>query len=89
MVELNGVRIWAIGFEGGRALPPRKLVCGTLASPAGPAGSAAILGEAPAARIGLPGRPDLTIPWVGWFRLAASGEVVAVYGAVVEPVGGG
>ena len=83
MVELNGVRIWARTIEGGRLAEPRKLVCGTLAQP---------LGEAPdvgslALRIGVPGRSDLTVAWTGWFSLPATGEVVAVYGAVVEPLG--
>ena len=80
MVELNGVRIWAVGAgDGGR---PRKLACGTLARPVD-GGSAPPLGP----RIGLPGRPDVVIDWSGWFALATTGEVVGVYGAVVEAVG--
>lgn len=89
MVELNGVRIWAIGrTAGGQLLAPRKLACGTLADRLGPAGAPGP-GTAPPPWFEVPGRPDLTVPWVGWFRLALTGEVVGIYGAVVEPVGGG
>ncbi len=85
MVELNGVRIWAVAVEGGRALPLRKLACGTLARPwAGALGSGVI--PLPA-RIEVPGRPEVVVGWTGWFRLVATGEVVGVYGAVVERVG--
>ena len=87
MVELNGVRIWGVGFEGGRPLPPRKLPCGTLARPRGDAGRMGGAGTTPD-RIGVPGRPDLAVARTGWFELVATGEVLAVYGAVVEPVGG-
>ena len=78
MVELNGVRIWSIAFLGEEAMPPRKLVCGTLARRVG--------GTAMPDRLGVPGRPDVSVAWTGWFELA-NGEVVAVYGAKVEPVG--
>ena len=85
MVELNGVRIWAITVAGGQTLPPRKLVCGTLARPlpSGPADPPRL--DLPA-RLVPPGRPDLSLPWNGWFELA-TGEVAGVYGATVEPIG--
>ena len=84
MVELNGVRIWAIRFEGGCVTPARKLVCGTLARPT--SGRCPIRGGIPLDRLEVPGRPGVSVPWTGWFELA-TGEVVAVYGAKVEPVG--
>jgi len=84
VVELNGVRIWAIAFRGGEAAPPRKLACGTLARRV--EGARAVGGPAMPDRLGVPGRPDVSVPWTGWFELAA-GELVAVYGAKVEPVG--
>ena len=87
MVELNGVRIWARAVEGGRLADPRKLVCGTLAQPIGDESRPPDIGPL-APRIGVPGRLDLTVAWTGWFTLVTTGEVVAVYGAVVEPVGG-
>lgn len=87
MVELNGVRIWAVAVVGGQVLPPRKLVCGTLARPW--AGTGDLPGEASSlpGRIRVPGRPELVVGWTGWFELVATGEVLAVYGAVVEWVG--
>ncbi len=85
MVELNGVRIWAIAIEGGQASPPRKLHCGTLAHPVA---SDLTFRPAPTlpARLTPPGRPDLALAWTGWFELT-TGEVVGVYGAQVEAVG--
>jgi len=77
VVELNGVRIWAVAERGWPALPARKLVCGTLACPRRP--------ELPE-RLAVPGRPDLSVSWTGWFELM-TGEVVGVYGAMVEPIG--
>ena len=86
MVELNGVRIWARVMAGGRLAEPRKLVCGTLAEPLSDAVRLPFDGPL-GARLDVPGRPELTIAWTGWFFLVATGEVAAVYGAVVEPVG--
>ena len=86
MVELNGVRIWAIGLDAGTTRPARKLPCGTLARPLGGdprPGAAPMPGRLP-----MPGRPDVSVAWTGWFALP-TGEAVAVYGAVVAPVGWG
>ncbi len=84
MIELIGVRIWAIRFEGGYATSARKLVCGTLARPA--PGRCPLQGGVLPERIEVPGRPGVSVPWTGWFELS-TGEVVAVYGAKIEPVG--
>jgi len=84
VVELNGVRIWAVEFPKGEAMPPRKLVCGTLARRV--EGDRTPLGLVMPDRLAVPSRPDVSVPWTGWFELAAGG-VVAVYGAKVEPVG--
>ena len=83
MVELNGVRIWAGLVEEGRLAASRKLVCGTLAWPLGDAPEVGPLAQ----RIPVPGRPGLSVAWTGWFTLVSTGQVVGVYGAVVEPVG--
>jgi len=87
VVELNGVRIWAVAEREWPALPARKLVCGTLARPVAEdqwaIGPRAL--ELPE-RLAVPGRPDLSVGWTGWFELT-TGEVVGVYGAMVEPVG--
>ena len=82
MVELNGVRIWAVTVEAGGTSPARKLVCGTLARPLDDLASRPAL----ASRLAVPGRSDLSVVWNGWFELI-NGEVVGVYGAKVEPVG--
>ena len=83
MVELNGVRIWAVA-AGGAA--PRKLACGTLARPVPVRPGVAALPPPRGARLAVPGRPDVAVTWTGWFELT-TGEVVGVYGAQVEAVG--
>ena len=89
MVELNGVRIWAVALpvESGLVAPPRKLVCGTLARPLDRVGGRPRLPELPG-WLAVPGRSDVAVAWTGWFELM-TGEVVGVYGAQVEGVGGG
>ena len=88
LVELNGVRITALGVVADGFAPARRLVCGTLARPwrgdhePRPRGGP----ELPD-RVAVPGRPGVLVPWTGWFTLL-DGEVVAVFGAVVEPIGG-
>ena len=83
LVELNGVRICALVVEGDRLAPTRRLACGTLAHPlAGPPAGR----FAPPERVAVPGRPGVLVARTGWFRLL-TGEVAAVFGAVVEPIG--
>ena len=68
VVELNGVRIWAVAVDGGTLAPPRKLVCGTLARPCvevEPAVNRPKLAD----RLAVPGRPDVSVAWTGWFEL--------------------
>ena len=84
MVELNGVRIWAVGV--GPAAVPRKLVCGTLARPLTADEDGATLPSPMGARLAVPGRLGVAVAWTGWFELM-TGEVVGVYGAQVEAVG--
>jgi hypothetical protein len=85
MIELNGVRIWAIPYRDRRALSPCKLVCGAVVK----APTAAQRARAPSVlpnRIPLPGNPAVFIRFSGVFLLP-SGDVAAVYGAVIEPLG--
>ena len=85
MIELNGVRIWAIPYRNRLAMAPRKLSCGAVVK----APSAEERSHAPEelpARIGLPGNPRVSIGFSGIFRLP-SGDIAAIYGAVKEPLG--
>ena len=85
MIELNGVRIWAIPYRDRSALAPRKLSCGAVVK----APTAEERSHAPEgfpARIEMPGNSEVSIKFSGLFLLA-SGDVAAVYGAVQEPLG--
>jgi hypothetical protein len=85
MIELNGVRIWAIPYRDRRALSPCKLVCGAVVKAPTEAQQARAPSVVPD-RIPLPGNPTVSIRYSGLFLLP-SGDVAAVYGAVVEPLG--
>jgi hypothetical protein len=85
MVELNGVRIWAIPYRERRALSPRKLICGAVVEAPSQAQRSRVPSEVPAT-IPLPGNPGVLIRYSGLFLLP-SGDVAAVYGAVVETLG--
>jgi hypothetical protein len=85
MIELNGVRIWAIPYRERRALSPLKLICGAIVEAPNEAQRSRAPAELPT-RIPLPGNPEVSIRYSGLFLLP-SGEVAAVYGAVLEPLG--
>ena len=86
MIELNGVRIWAIPYRERSPLAPRKLSCGAVVkTPTDEERSHAP--EGLPARIVMPGNSDVSIDFSGLFLLP-SGDVAAVYGAVQEPLGG-
>ena len=85
MIELNGVRIWAIPYRDRRALSPCKLVCGAIIKTPTEAQRARAPPVLPS-KIPLPGNPEVSIRYSGLFLLP-SGDVAAVYGAVIEPLG--
>ena len=85
MIELNGVRIWAIPFRERRALTPLKLICGSIVTTPTEAQRRLAPPELPI-RIPLPGNPTVSIRYSGLFMLH-SGDLAAVYGAVTEPLG--
>ena len=85
MIELNGVRIWAIPYRERAALAPRKLACGAVVkAPTEEERSHAPEGFP--SRIELPGNSEVSIDFSGLFLLP-SGDIAAVYGAVQEPLG--
>lgn len=85
MIELVGLRIWAIPFVAGIASPPRKLACGVIVGEViGPQE-----GETPPNlpwRFELPDRPGQFASFSGLF-LIEPGQAAAVYGAVAEKLG--
>jgi hypothetical protein len=85
MIELNGVRIWAIPYRERRALAPLKLFCGAIVKTPTEAQRSLAPRDLPA-RIKMPGNPDVSIRFSGLFLLP-TGDVAAVYGAVTEPLG--
>jgi hypothetical protein len=85
MIELNGVRIWAIPYRDRRALSPCKLFCGTVVEAPTETQRARAPSVVPS-RIALPSDPEVSIRYSGLFLLP-SGDVAAVYGAVIEPLG--
>ena len=84
MIELNGVRIWAIVCGAGPRSAPRKLPCGVIVEHPTPEqrSSVPIFPD----RFELPNHPGLFVPFSGVFQLS-TGELAAVYGAVPEPLG--
>ncbi len=85
MIELVGLRIWAIPYVAGLASPPRKLACGMIVGEIiGPA-----RGQTPPDlpwQFELPDRPGQFASFSGLF-LIGPGQAAAVYGAVAEKLG--
>ncbi len=85
LIELNGVRIWAITFLDGGPSAPRKLPCGVIVR--NPTDEQRV--RAPSVfppRFELPDNPGVFVNFSGLFQLM-TGDLAAVYGAVKEPLG--
>ncbi len=85
MIELIGVRIWAIPLGEAGPSRPRKLPCGVLVS-LPPEDERDRAASSVPARFELPNNPGVFVPFSGVFRLS-TGDLAAVYGAVEEPIG--
>ena len=85
MIELNGVRIWAIPYVDRRATEPRKLPCGVIVDEPSADQRRQASGPFPD-RFEIPQRPGVFVKFTGVFQLG-TGEVAAIYGAVPEKLG--
>jgi hypothetical protein len=85
LIELIGVRIWAISYENRRAMAPRKLPCGVVVKDPTEEQRAGAPSSHPV-RFELPNNPGIFVPFSGLFLLP-TGNLAAVYGAVQEPLG--
>ena len=85
LIELNGVRIWAIPFGESGNSSPRKLPCGVIVKDPTEEQRSRAPSHLPA-RFELPDNPGIFVPFSGLFQLS-TGDLAAVYGAVKEPLG--
>jgi hypothetical protein len=85
LIELNGVRIWAISYEDRRAMAPRKLPCGVVVEDPTEEQRAGAPSSHPV-RFEIPDKPGIFVAFSGLFLLP-TGNLAAVYGAVQERLG--
>jgi len=85
LIELIGVRIWAIPYRDRRPSAPRKLPCGVVVEEPTRDQRAGAPPNIPD-RFELPTNPGVYVGFSGLFWLP-TGQLAAVYGGIREPLG--